>query len=1398
MIFNDRLRSVARASCESNSMKYEGQHPGKVGFGKYFSDVTSSQGMVIRDSELDAVKKYNLALKDGGDKQVAFRKYLSATSEELQQIANTANGAAIQYQQIGSSALVGASGMDGLKNAANLVKMEFGAMMKSFALFYVVSEAINLLFKGLQKLWSMVPTQDHLLEWAAESAQQLEETQSSLESLNGELETTQDRIAELRNKGPLSLVEKEELAALEEANAKLERQKALLEAQEKTQKQKASDDAYKALKGYSQTIRKEDRTKEEITIDEQIRSATDSYNKAKQNAASAKNSQQKESYVRQMNYAEESLLDLATKAEEQINNIDLSNASAEVKAFVLSTKSAINEGLLANGTLKVKDLLGEVFNEDEFRIYGSKLNQLLENKNFEFNTTSLREQLGEEFVTACEDAGISAEDLAEHLQKLKNSGGKIEVRVPTLEDSIDEISNMESAIGALSNACNEFADNGGKVSIETIEGVAEAFDSMSGTKEFKNAITVLSDSSSSVAEVEDAMNGLVNAYLNSEDVMRNLTDKNKELYINQLRQMGVSNAQEVVEYKLAVAKLQNASATEEEKKQARAQIQAVLESNLALNANATASLNAAQKTALLATYESYVTGSSFAQVVSNNAKMLYAVGMAAGTAGKSLAEYAEIMLAIQELQKDPGLGSKIAIGALITKAIGIRSDAEAAYRKMFTFDTNYSPTTPSSTPTSGDSTPKKKPSEKRRDEYNAAKEKLDDKLQKNQISYERYYKRLTALGKKYLKDQKGNAADYRQHLNDVIAARREVFSHAKEQLDQKYEQGIIGIRTYYKKTKELMDKWLKGRKSTEEDYANASIELSKKVVQSWNDRISSANEYIDRRDLRQDWIPGQDAVSYLEKEMARLQEDYAAGLFGSTEDFLEVYNKLEDKLIEARKDAAEAELDKIEKRVDSINDLTDMVSDMLKQRYEDTIDALEKQVDKYKEIIDQKKKSLDLTRDELSYQKEMKEQGEELAKMQAKAAVLALDNSREGKAKYAALMDEIRQKQEDISEKQADRAYDAKVKALDEASDAYEKAMQTKIDGLNEQMEHAGKWQEYVYSYIKNTNPSRLLEELKEYNYQYGNGLLTAVTDIWTECESLLTKYGSDIVKLLQAQKDAEQEQKKNIGDSENPSVKGMTTAQVQEAIKPKNTQTNTDEDNSNLVDRLIDGGWNKGKVWYDKKNKVIYMGDQGDRRITAHAYKLIKKMKEINDSKKSKKDKEGELKPMMEQLNKLWSYGEAHLEWNSKEKKFHLHKYKGTSAKWQIFHNGLSAGFVGSYVPTPKQNETYALLQKGELVLNRADQKRLGIQMQALTFLTEGLHRTGLSGISSGGLGMGDIVVNVQAPVTIEGNADANTVKALREYGDYISGQTLSKLQFAMNRRGYASRTAANAMKRQ
>jgi hypothetical protein len=58
-------------------VKYEGQQPKRVGFEKYFSYTTSSKGIVIRDRELDAVKKYNLTLK-GGMKSSFYIQSLAA------------------------------------------------------------------------------------------------------------------------------------------------------------------------------------------------------------------------------------------------------------------------------------------------------------------------------------------------------------------------------------------------------------------------------------------------------------------------------------------------------------------------------------------------------------------------------------------------------------------------------------------------------------------------------------------------------------------------------------------------------------------------------------------------------------------------------------------------------------------------------------------------------------------------------------------------------------------------------------------------------------------------------------------------------------------------------------------------------------------------------------------------------------------------------------------------------------------------------------------------------------------------------------------------------------------------------------------------------------------------
>lgn len=89
---------------------------------------------------------------------------------------------------------------------------------------------------------------------AAEAAQEAqttyEDTVSQLDSVNSELETTQERIEELQalsSNGTITLTQEAELEKLRQQNAELERQKALLEANAQSQQRSATNAAMNAL-----------------------------------------------------------------------------------------------------------------------------------------------------------------------------------------------------------------------------------------------------------------------------------------------------------------------------------------------------------------------------------------------------------------------------------------------------------------------------------------------------------------------------------------------------------------------------------------------------------------------------------------------------------------------------------------------------------------------------------------------------------------------------------------------------------------------------------------------------------------------------------------------------------------------------------------------------------------------------------------------------------------------------------------------------------------------------------------------------------------------------------------------------------------------------------------------
>lgn len=120
---------------------------------------------------------------------------------------------------------------------AGVMKTLKGALI-NFGIMMAVTGLIEL---G-KYLWTLVPTVEHLNEHLDETHQELTDITSDLDSVNNELQTTQDRITELKAQGTLTFTEEAELVRLQRENAELERKHDLLIANQKAKGDEVIDD----------------------------------------------------------------------------------------------------------------------------------------------------------------------------------------------------------------------------------------------------------------------------------------------------------------------------------------------------------------------------------------------------------------------------------------------------------------------------------------------------------------------------------------------------------------------------------------------------------------------------------------------------------------------------------------------------------------------------------------------------------------------------------------------------------------------------------------------------------------------------------------------------------------------------------------------------------------------------------------------------------------------------------------------------------------------------------------------------------------------------------------------------------------------------------------------------
>ena len=202
--------------------------------------------------------------------------------------------------------------------------------------------------------------------------------------------------------------------------------------------------------------------------------------------------------------------------------------------------------------------------------------------------------------------------------------------------------------------------------------------------------------------------------------------------------------------------------------------------------------------------------------------------------------------------------------------------------------------------------------------------------------------------------------------------------------------------------------------------------------------------------------------------------------------------------------------EEFDKQKDALDSILEYVEDLIRAEVNDRMDAIRDQIDAYKEIIDMKKKSLDETKNENEYQEEVAERVKAIAELQARADLLSLDTSRTAAAERQKLLQEIADKQKDLTDYQNDYSIDAQKEALDKDYEDYEASRQAEIEELEKSISSEEKVYQLAIARIRD-QWSTLYQDLIAWNTEEGSVINQEITDAWNNATKAVERYGSAV-----------------------------------------------------------------------------------------------------------------------------------------------------------------------------------------------------------------------------------------------------------------------------------------------
>lgn len=855
---------------------------------------------------------------------------------------------------------------------------------------------------------------------------EIEKAKRKIKELEGEVSKAQEKIEEYQSEIN-SLESSEELTASEKIRLNwLKKQTEELEKQNKIKKQQIFEETKikRNEVGYTVSTYGEPNEKgnpNAVNVDTKtFHSDTDYINNRVKELDSLEKkldslTGKEDNYDTTQKKIKKSIEEVTTQLEEQFNfygeNLELLTSDEDYENFFKSGKALgkASEELLSLGASEAYKQLEELRNSSQ--LTAVSINNLAKNN--------------QQLKVFLDATSISAHDLADELENVSQEA-KNASKINSYKEAATELKNVKTSVSAIGDAISSIYKDG-YADIEKISTLAnnEAFSNLDSFPEFLDLIS--SAGKEDIPALERAMETLLNEYMSTDNILSGLNENTKGLYINTLKNLGVTNAEEVVQEKLNEALARNLTLSLEEQ-----QIHELLSgtdervaSNLARLAKMYGTTSEAIATFMikqkLATDNPLSTSRSRAE--------LEALVKTLGIAGDSLKYYQALVSIINSQQtratKQRATATWYTNQAATAKTGAQRdqllSQADLNTKNAEQTEANIEANTEKlndllnkrideinnvdvNVTTTGFNTSAKKSSSNTEKEiqklselYNAKKrlaaidEKINDLEEKDNILQD--YDSMLANERELIAAQKEKQDILRDLINQNEVLRKQKLAEATSAWKNFYNvdettHELELTKTYYEAIK-------KGSK-TAAKYSADTLNNFKKWAEEYEDIVEFSREQ-------------ENSINSINSKLLETWYNYRSDYVDLVNQLAELYEQAQQKIINDQKDAY----------------------DKLKEQDDNYLDELRKN-------IDARRKARDRENDV-----------EEIVKKQKRLAMLMRDSSGRNAGEIADLQKEIQNAQQDVIDEDIDRVIDS----MEEANDKQQENWDNVIDKLQEQLD---------------------------------------------------------------------------------------------------------------------------------------------------------------------------------------------------------------------------------------------------------------------------------------------------------------------------------------------------------